>query len=81
VYLSTIVIGDVAKPRSANGSLGVEPEIRDHLPGTPRCGRCLHSLRANARVLYRAAVCMNVDDTSPVEPRSSLFRIPEYGIY
>jgi hypothetical protein len=30
-------------------------------------GATLHSLRANARVLYRAAVCMNVDDTSPVE--------------
>jgi hypothetical protein len=30
VYLSTIVIGDVANPRSAHGSLGLEPEIRDH---------------------------------------------------
>ena len=27
----------------------------------------LHCLRANAGVLYRAAVCMNLDDTSPVE--------------
>jgi hypothetical protein len=30
VHLSTIVIGDAAKPRPAHGSLGVEPEIRDH---------------------------------------------------
>jgi len=30
-------------------------------------GATLHRVRANARVLYRAAVCMSVDDTSPVE--------------
>ena len=30
-------------------------------------GATLHRLRANACVLYRAAVCMSVDDTSPVE--------------
>lgn len=27
----------------------------------------LHSLRANAIVIYGSAVCMNLDDTSPVE--------------
>ena len=30
-------------------------------------GATLHCLRANAGVLYRAAVCMNLDDASPVE--------------
>ena len=30
-------------------------------------GATLHCLRANAGVLYRAAVCMNLDDSSPVE--------------
>ena len=30
-------------------------------------GSTLHCLRANAGVLYRAAVCMNLDDTSLVE--------------
>jgi hypothetical protein len=30
VHLSTIVIGDMVKPRPAHGSLGLEPEIRDH---------------------------------------------------
>ena len=30
-------------------------------------GAGLHSLRANAGVIYRSAVCMNLDDTSPVE--------------
>jgi hypothetical protein len=30
VHLSTIVIGDTVKPRPAHGSLGLEPEIRDH---------------------------------------------------
>src|SRR6267143_2173678 len=30
VHLSTIVIGEAAKPRPPHGSLGVEPEIRDH---------------------------------------------------
>ena len=30
-------------------------------------GSGLHSLRANARAIYRSAVCMNLDDTSPVE--------------
>jgi hypothetical protein len=30
-------------------------------------GAPLHRLRLNACVLYRAAVCMSVDDTSPVE--------------
>jgi hypothetical protein len=31
-------------------------------------GATLDRLRANACVLYRAAVCMSVNDTSPVEP-------------
>jgi len=30
-------------------------------------GAGLHSLRANAGVIYRSAVCMGLDDTSPVE--------------
>jgi hypothetical protein len=30
-------------------------------------GATLHRLRGNAGVLYRAAVCMNVDDASPAE--------------
>jgi hypothetical protein len=30
-------------------------------------GATLHCLRANAGVLYRAAVCMNLDDVSPVK--------------
>jgi len=30
VHLSTIVIGDMVKPRPAHGSVGLEPEIRDH---------------------------------------------------
>jgi hypothetical protein len=30
-------------------------------------GATVHSLRATAGVIYRAAVCMNLDDTSPVE--------------
>ncbi len=28
--MSTIVIGDVARPRPGHGSFGIEPEIRDH---------------------------------------------------
>jgi hypothetical protein len=30
-------------------------------------GATLHSLRANAGVIYRSAVYMNLDDSSPVE--------------
>src|SRR5467141_3777574 len=30
VHLSTIVIGDVARPRPGHGSFSIEPEIRNH---------------------------------------------------
>jgi integrase/recombinase XerD len=40
------------------------PAYLEHLAAG---GATLHSLRANAGVIYRSAVCMNLDDTSPVE--------------
>jgi hypothetical protein len=36
----------------------------EHLAGR---GSTLHTLRATAGVIFRSAVCMNLDDTSPIE--------------